>query len=455
MKKLLLYAVILLLLFSCRSPKEETIPAFSVPVEYFKLDNGLKVVLSKDTTAPVVTVAVYYNIGFRIEPRDRTGFAHLFEHMMFQGSENLPKGAFDTLITNNGGMNNGSTRFDYTNYYEVVPSHILEPVLWAEADRMRNLAITKENLVNQQGVVVNEINGALHNQPYGGFPWLDMPQYANTNWYNAHNFYGDIKDVEAATVDEVRSFFNTYYAPNNAVLVITGDFDSGEAGDWVRKYFGPIPSVEQAPKPDLTEPVQEEEKKVSKEDKLASQPALAFAYHMPERNSPDYYAMGLLDQILLQGENSRLFTALVKQKGLTGSVEGGINLLGNMFDYNGPMLWTVALFHDNNISPDSIMQVVDSVINNVIDNPVTTDEIDQAVTKFRSEFYNSLSSLTGAGTANLLASFALFDDDPAMINSIEKNLKSVTPELIQKTAGQYLRKTNRTVLTIIPKSANK
>lgn len=450
MKKLLLYAAILLLLFSCKSQKEETKPAFSIPVEYFKLDNGLKVVLSKDTTAPVVTVAVYYNIGFRIEPRDRTGFAHLFEHMMFQGSENLPKGSFDTLITNNGGVNNGSTRFDYTNYYEVVPSHILEPVLWAEADRMKNLAITRENLVNQQGVVVNEINGALYNQPYGGFPWLDMPQYANTNWYNAHNFYGDIKDVEAANVDEVRSFFNTYYAPNNAVLVITGDFDSTIATNWVKKYFEPISSVEQAPKPDLAEPVQEAEKKVSKEDKLAKQPALAFAYHMPERNTPEYYAMGLLDQILLQGENSRLFTALVKQKGLTGSVDGGINLLGNMFDYNGPMLWTVEMFHDNNVSSDSIMQVVDSVISNVIDNSVNQDDIDKAVIKFRSGFYNNLSSVTGAGRANLLASFALFDDNPSMINSIEKNLTLVTPELIQKTADQYLRKTNRTVLTIVP-----
>lgn len=451
-----LYAAILLLLLSCKTEKKEkTNQVFSVPVEYFKLDNGLKVVLSKDTTAPVVCVAVYYNIGFRIEPRDRTGFAHLFEHMMFQGSENLPKGSFDTLITNNGGMNNGSTRFDYTNYYEVIPSHILEPVLWAEADRMRNLAITKENLVNQQGVVVNEINGALHNQPYGGFPWLDMPQYANSNWYNAHNFYGDIKDVESATVEEVRSFFNTYYAPNNAVLVITGDFDSGQSRDWVKKYFEPIPSVEQAPKPDLAEPAQEQEKTASKEDKLATQPALAFAYHMPERNTPEYYAMGLLDEILLQGENSRLYTALVKKKGLTGSIEGGINLLGNMFDYNGPMLWTVAMFHDNNVTSDSIMQVVDSVINYVADNPVSQEEINKAVTKFRSGFYNSLTNLSSAGKANLLASFALFDDDPSMINSIEKNLRSVTPELIQKTAGQYLRKTNRTVLTIVPTSANK
>lgn len=444
-------AMILLvfMLFSCGKRKEE----FRVPVDYFKLNNGLKVVLSRDTTTPVVTVAVYYNIGFRIEPRDRTGFAHLFEHMMFQGSKNLPKGTFDTLITNNGGINNGSTRFDFTNYYEVVPSHILEPVLWAEADRMAGLAITEENLKNQQGVVVNEINGALFNQPYGGFPWLDMPQYANTNWFNAHNFYGDIDDVKAAVTDDVRSFFNTYYAPNNAVLVVTGDLDPDKTKEWVKKYFESIPSAAQPDKPDLSEPEQTEEKVFSKTDSLATQPALAFSYHMPERNSPEYFAMGLLDQILLQGENSRLYQLLVKEKGYTGSVDGGINLLGNMFDYNGPMLWTGYLFYDNNITADSIMNAVDSVIDGIIENPVSREEIDMAVIKFRSDFYDSLSDIYSAGTANLLACFALFDDNPGLINSIEEKFREVTPELIRRTAEEYLRKTNRTVLTIIPKGS--
>ncbi len=440
--------VICLFIFSCGEKKE----AFRVPVDYSELDNGLKVVLSRDTTTPVVTVAVYYNIGFRIEPRNRTGFAHLFEHMMFQGSKNLPKGTFDTLITNNGGINNGSTRFDFTNYYEVVPSNILEPVLWAEADRMAGLAINDANLKNQQGVVVNEINGALHNQPYGGFPWLDMPQYANTNWFNAHNFYGDVEDVEAAVTEDVQNFFNTYYAPNNAVLIITGDLDPAKTKEWVKKYFGPIPSVNQPDKPDLAEPRQEEEKIFSKVDSLATQPALAFSYHMPERNTPEYYAMGLLDQILLQGEDSRLFQALVKEKGYTGSVDGGINLLGNMFDYNGPMLWTGYLFHDNNVPADSIMMVVDSVIGNLTENPVSREEIDRAIVKFRSDFYDSLSDLYSAGTANLLACFALFDDDPGQINSIEEKFKDVTPELIRNTAADYLRRTNRTILTIVPKA---
>lgn len=440
--------MLVIIVISCRKKVEE----FSVNVDYFKLDNGLKVVLSRDTTAPVVTVAVYYNIGFRIEPKDRTGFAHLFEHMMFQGSRNLPKGTFDTLITNNGGINNGSTRFDFTNYYEVVPSHILEPILWAEADRMAGLSINEANLKNQQGVVVNEINGALHNQPYGGFPWLDMPQYANTNWFNAHNFYGDIDDVKAAVTGEVEDFFKTYYAPDNAVLVITGDLDPVKTRGWVNKYFGPISSSPLPEKPDLKEPRQEEEKRFSKVDSLATQPALAFAYHMPERNTPEYYAMGILDQILLQGENSHLYQALVKKKGYTGSVDGGINMLGNMFDYNGPMLWTGYLFYDNKVSADSIMMVVDSVIDDISENSISKEVIDRALIKFRSGFYDNLSDLYSAGTANLLACFALFDDNPGLINTIEDKFREVTPELIRSTAREYLRRDNRTVLTIVPKA---
>ncbi len=211
--------------------------SFQIPVEYHKLQNGLKVVLSPDNTAPTAVVGVYYNIGFRIEPKNRTGFAHLFEHMMFQGSQNLGKMEFIRLVQQNGGVLNGSTRFDFTNYFEIVPAHKLETALWAEADRMRGLAITQENLTNQQEVVKNEVKVNVLNQPYGGFPWLDMPQFANTNWYNAHNFYGDLKELDAATLDDVKKFFATYYAPNNAALVVVGDFQPAEALRLVRQYF--------------------------------------------------------------------------------------------------------------------------------------------------------------------------------------------------------------------------
>jgi len=204
-------------------------PEYKVPVEYYKLANGLRVVLSPDHTSPTICVGVYYHIGFRIEPRDRTGFAHLFEHMMFQGSQNLGKMEFVKLVQQNGGILNGSTRFDFTNYFETLPSNKLETALWAEADRMGGLAVNEDNLKNQQGVVGNEVKVNVLNSPYGGFPWLDMPQYANTNWYNAHNFYGDLADIEAATLTDVQSFFKTYYAPNNAALAIVGDFDPAEA----------------------------------------------------------------------------------------------------------------------------------------------------------------------------------------------------------------------------------
>jgi predicted Zn-dependent peptidase len=424
--------------------------SFSVPVTYYKLPNGLRVVLSPDATAPTVAVAVYYRIGFRVEPKDRTGFAHLFEHMMFQGSKNLGKMEFIKLVQQNGGVLNGSTRFDFTNYFEIMPAHKLETALWAEADRMRGLNITEENLKNQQGVVGNEVKVNVLNTPYGGFPWLDMPQYANTNWYNAHNFYGDLKDIEAATLKDVQDFFNTYYAPNNAVLVVVGDFDSAQARKMIEKYFNNIPASKQPAMPELTEPRQEKEKRAVKKDPLAKRPALAFAYHMPERNTPEYYAMGLLDQILLQGEDSLLHQELVKKRGLAANVPGGINLLGNMYNYSGPMLWLGYLFHDNNKTPDDILAAVDTAIAEVQTKPVDQKTLDRAMVKLRSSLYDTLTTFNGFGRADLLASFALFDDNPERINSLEAQFKKVTPELIQRTAREYLRPTNRTILAIEP-----
>lgn len=424
---------------------------FTVPVTYYKLPNGLRVVLSPDPTAPTVVTAIYYRIGFRVEPKDRTGFAHLFEHMMFQGSQNLGKMEFIKLVEENGGTLNGSTRLDFTNYFELLPSNKLETALWAEADRMKGLAVTEENLKNQQGVVSNEVKVNVLNQPYGGFPWLWMPQYANENWYNAHNFYGELKDIEAAKLDEVQAFFRTYYTPGNAALAVVGDFDPAEAKAMIAKYFGPIPAAKLPPPPDLTEPLQQKEKTASRKDALANRPALAFAYHMPPRNSPEYYAMGLLDQILLQGDDSLLYQELVKKRGFAGSVSGGINSgLGDMFDYSGPMLWSASLIYDPNVKSDQILSATDSVIEDLRSKPVDRATLERSVTKLRSSLYDSMTQFGGFGRANMLACFALFDDNPGRINSLESEFRKVTPELIQKTAREYLRKTNRTVLEIEP-----
>jgi len=426
---------------------------FHVPVEYYKLPNGLRVVLSPDHTAPTVCVGVYYRIGFRIEPRDRTGFAHLFEHMMFQGSQNLGKMEFIKLVQSNGGILNGSTRFDFTNYFEVMPSNKLETVLWAEADRMSGLAVTDDNLKNQQGVVSNEVKEAVLNAPYGGFPWIDLPMAANSNWYNAHNFYGDLTHIEAAKLPEVKKFFDTYYAPNNAVLAIVGDFEPAEAKKLVEKYFGPIKASQLPPQPDLTEPRQEKEKQVNRKDPLAPRPAIAVGYHMPERNTPEYYAMGLLAQMLIQGDDALFRQELVQKRGLTDSVEGGINLLGNMFDYQGPMLLSANLTFDTTTKPDTVLSAIDSVVEPLRSKPVDQKTLDRAMVKLRSDLYDTMGEFSGFGLMDLLASFALFDDDPGRVNSLVSEFRKVTPEILQKTAQEYLRPTNRTVVLLEPGQA--
>ena len=421
----------------------------NVPVTYYKLPNGLKVVLSPDHSAPLTTVATYYNIGFRIEPRDRTGFAHLFEHLMFQGSKNLGKMEYIRLVESNGGVLNGSTRFDFTNYFAVVPSHKLETLLWAEADRMRGLDITQDNLKNQQGVVGNEVKVNVLNQPYGTFPWIDMPMTAFTNWYNSHNFYGDLKDIEAATLEDSKAFFDKWYSPKNAVLVVTGDFEEKDAKAWVDKYFANIKAATPDPLPDISEPRQTEERSMTRVDKLAKKPAVGFGWQMPKRGTPEYYAMGLIDQIMIQGEDSLLYQELVKKKAYTSGVNGGINAgLGHMFNYNGPMLISGDLIHDEKFTAKEILASVDTVVEGLQNKPVEQAAIDRAIVKLRSGLYDTMQQFGGVGRADLLACYALFDDKPDNINQIEANFRKVTPALIQATAKEYLRKTNRTIVMI-------
>ena len=428
----------------------------AVDVAYHKLDNGLKVVLSRDATTPIASIAVYYKIGFRIEPKNRTGFAHLFEHLMFQGSKNLGKMEFIRLVESNGGIINGSTRFDYTNYMQIVPANTVETILWGEADRMRGLAITQENLKNQQGVVANEVKGNVINVPYGGFPWVDVPQYANVNWYNAHNFYGDLEDIEAATLEDAKAFFETYYTPSNAAIVVSGDIDPAQTLAWIKKYFGGIRSVPPPALPDISEPRQEKEKRAKRPDALATRPALAVAYHMPPRGTPAYFAMGMLDQILLQGKDSRLYQAIVQRRGLAGEVEGGINVgLGTMFNIHGPALWVAHLIHDTDRSADAIVAVIDEEIERLRREPVDRETMDLARVKMRSYLYRQVESAWGFGKADMLACFALFEDDPQRINRLEEDFEAVTPELLLATAKEYLRPTNRTVLEVEPKAETK
>jgi zinc protease len=420
-----------------------------VPIVYFTLPNGLRVVVSEDHAAPVVTVAVYYNVGFRIEPKGRTGFAHLFEHMMFQGSANVKKFEHVQHVEANGGDTNGSTRFDFTNYYETVPNDRVELALWLEADRMRSLDITLENLKNQQNVVSEEVRVNVLNQPYGAFYWLDLPMNANQNWHNAHNFYGDLTELEAATIEDCKAFFRTYYAPNNAVLAVVGDVDPAEVRRMVEKHFTSIPSQPAPPKADLTEPPQRAEKRVSQTDKLAALPAIALGYKVPEQTSPDYPAVVLLNNILQGGESARLYQRIVKEKELCVNWQSGINFgLGNEFNYNGPMLATAFGIYKPTTTADEILKEVDAAIADVAARGVTPKELADAKVQFRSGYYDIIESTFGK--ADLLASFTLFRNDPTLIRTALEPYEAVTPAQIQAVAKKYYVPQNRTVIDRVP-----
>ena len=422
-----------------------------IPVETETLANGLRVVVSPDHSAPIATVGVYYQIGFRLEPHGRSGFAHLFEHMMFQGSEHAGKMEHIRLINSSGGVLNGSTHYDLTNYYEVVPSNALDRVLWLEADRMCALKVDDENLRNQRDVVKEEVRVNVLNQPYGGFPWLDLPPVAFRNWPNAHNFYGDFADLDAASLVDVRSFFKTYYAPNNAVLVIVGDVDPKEAFALAHRYFDDIPRQPILPVADTTELPQREERRGEVDEKFAQIPALAIGYHAPSRHNADWYAMAILDSVLHGGRAGRIYRTLVLEKQIALDTGGGINDdSGGGIDYNGPTLLTTTMFYKPEYSAEAAIAAFDEVIRDVRENRITDDELQQVLVKLRADFYSMLESGHGGvprfGLMHALACFTLFDDDPHRINTILGKLSAVTAPDVQAVAQKYLTRENRSIL---------
>ncbi len=418
----------------------------TVPVAYRTLPNGLRVVVSEDHTLPVVTVMLYYGIGFRIEPKSRTGFAHLFEHLMFQTSRDLPKLGFIKLVEGNGGELNGSTRLDYTNFYEIVPSNALEPILWAESNRMGGLTFTAAGLKNQQDVVKSEVRVNVINAPYGGFPWLTVPQYAFSNFYNAHNFYGDLHDIDAATNADALKFYKTYYRPNNAALAIVGDVTPETAFALVQKYFGKIPSAPVPKSPDVREAPQTAERHAAVVDQLAPRPALALSYRMPARETDAFYAMDVLRTLLAGGNDSLLYKRLVVADRLTGSVGSSIHSLGNLYNVTGPTTLDMWLFHDPDKTTAQIAAAVDDEIAKVRRDGVPPDLLQRVLARERSNLYDQLGNTESR--ADILAAFALFDNQPQKINGIDARFRAITPELLKRTADTYLVPSNRTIVEI-------
>jgi zinc protease len=424
--------------------------SLGIPVETARLANGLRVVVSPDRSAPVVLVGVYYRIGFRLEPEGRSGFAHLFEHMMFQGSENAGKMMHIRLVNASGGVLNGSTAYDYTNYFEVVPSNALERMLWLEADRMRALNVTDENLRNQRDVVKEEVRVNVLNRPYGGFPWLDLPPVAYRRWPNAHNFYGDFEDLDAASLADVREFFRTYYTPRNAVLVIVGDVEPAEAFVLAERHFGPIPAGPAPPVAEVDEAPPGEERRGVVEEKFGNLGGWAVGYYAPERRTDDWYALALADRALHGGRAGRVYRDLVLEQQVAVDTDGGINYSsGDLFDYTGPMLMTTRILHRPDIATANVLAAYDKVIDELREKGPEADEMEQVKAKLKSDYYSALeagSSIPRFGLMHYLACFSLFDDDPSLVNTILDHFAGITPERVRESAARYLVPTNRAMV---------
>jgi zinc protease len=416
--------------------------AQSVKFTQHKLKNGLRVILSEDHSAPTYSISVVYNAGSRDERPGKTGFAHLFEHMMFQGSENVGKGEHFVLIENNGGGMNGSTNTDRTEYHETLPANQIDLGLYLESDRMRSLAINAANLNNQRETVKEEKRQRHDNQPYGQ-TFDTLFEVAYDSFAYKHSTIGSMEDLDAASLKDVADFFKTYYAPNNAVLTLVGDFKTGEVLPKIEKYFGNIPTQPAPPAPDMTEPKQTAERRHTIEDPLAQLTRVDIAWKIPPGNTPDWYALYVLGEILSTGQSSRFYQDLVREKQVALQEGAG------PFERRGPSLFIVDLMIAPGKDPKDVEKLVYDELEKVKSQPVTDAELQ----KIRMEVKRGkVEQLEGTlNRAESLGENAVFYNDPNVINTANDKLMSVTKEQIQKVARTYLTEANRTVVTTAPK----
>ncbi len=405
------------------------------------LDNGLRVILAPDHAAPVVGICVTYNVGSRDERPGRTGFAHLFEHMMFEGSQNVGKGEHFILVENNGGGMNGTTTEDRTNYFEVLPKNQLDLALFLEADRMGHLAVNQPNLDNQRNAVQEERRLGIDNQPYGK-SYLEISNLAYDNFAYKHSVIGSMSDLNAASLADVQDFFRIYYAPNNAVLTLVGDFDEAVALEKVKKYFGGIPRQPAPPAPDVSEGEHYGERRETIYDPLARLPMVFISYHVPAGNTADNYSLEVLGDILGQGESSRFYQRLVKEQQLATEVDVQVEAR------RGPSLFYVLAMPRPGVKPADLEQAIYREIASVAKDGVSAAEMDKARTQFRRSMIQTRES--ALRIAIRLGQYAVFFNDPGLINTIADKYDSVTAEQVKSAAGKYLVTTERAVVTTLP-----
>jgi zinc protease len=413
-----------------------------IPIEEHKLDNGLRIVFSEDHTAPTYAISITYNVGSHNERAGRTGFAHLFEHMMFEGSQNVGKGEHFILVENNGGNMNGTTTEDRTNYFESFASNQLDLGLFLEADRMRSLAVNQSNLDNQRNAVQEERRLSEDNQPYGQTSEV-LQGLIFDNFANKHSVIGSMEDLNAANLEDVRQFFRIYYAPNNAVLTLVGDFQPAEALAKIKKYFADIPSQPTPPVPDLTEPKQTAERRKTIEDPFAQTPRLDIAFKTPAGNTADVYALDVLSSALGDGQGSRLYQDLVKDKELA------VNVFCYVEEHHGPSTFNVVVLARPGADLKEVERAVYAELDRVKSEPVAESELRKVHMMERHQTAQELESTLYR--AYLVGEMAVIYGDPNLINTRFSKIQAVTKDDIQRVAKAYLSADNRTVVTTLPK----
>jgi len=414
----------------------------------FTLPNGLRVVLAPDPISPVVGVSVHYDVGFRSEPQGRTGFAHLFEHLMFQGSESLEKLAHFRHIQASGGTFNGSTHPDYTDYYAVLPSAGLERILFLEADRMRAPKLTEENLRNQIDVVKEEIRLNVLNRPYGGFPWILLPPVLFDSFANAHNGYGDFVDLEQASIADCAEFFDTYYAPANAVLTIAGAVEPDEARELIDRHFGDVPPRPRPDRPSFAEPPPAAERRDQHTDPHAPLPALALGYRVPDPATEldAYLAHLMLSGVLADGDGSRLQQRLVHRDGLVSSVSAGCGLFGPL-EARDPDVFTVTAVHSTEVTADRVLGAVDEEVDRLAGEEPDETELRKVSARWAASLHKEHDRVTSRTLG--LGAFELLFGDPGLIYELPGRIAAVTPAAVS-AAAKSLRPDSRAVLTVVP-----
>ena len=407
------------------------------------LPNGLRVIILEDHAAPVFSIAVNYNVGSRNERQGRTGFAHLFEHMMFKGSENVGQNEHPYLMFMNGGNMNGTTNKDRTVYYETLPSNQVDMALFLEADRMKSLAITKANLDNQINAVQEERRLGVDNVPYGKLEDV-LPGLAYEHFAYKHSVIGSMADLSAATVQDVADFFKMYYAPNNAVVGIVGDVDTKATLEKVKKYFGPIPRQPNPPAVDMTEPKQTAERRTNIDDALARLPRLDMVYHVPASSSPDYDALTVLSTILSSGRSSRLYESIVRQQQLAANVFAGVG------ETRGPGLFSVTGTPVPGKSLAELEAAIDAEFEKVKTGKIEDWELEKARVAARRAYVASQGSSLQRAVS--MSQNAMFYNDPELLSKRQARIEKVTAADVQRVAKEYLVKENRTVVTTTPKA---